>query len=74
MSPEEVLHLIKGLDVRKASGPDGVSAYMLRATAESIAPSLAKLQFITLNWQSIKEVVSCAYFLTFKRTLIQFPT
>ena len=28
--PEEVLHLIWGLDVKKANGPDGVSAYMLK--------------------------------------------
>ena len=28
MLPEEVLHLIRGLDVKKANGPDGVSAYM----------------------------------------------
>ena len=49
MSPEEVLHLIKGLDVRKASGPDGVPAYMLRAMAESIAPLLAKLFSLSLS-------------------------
>ena len=43
VSSEEVLHLIKGLDAKKASGSDGVSAYMLQATAEYIAPSPAKL-------------------------------
>ena len=43
VSPEEVLQPIIGLDVKKASGSDGVSAYMLQAAAEYIAPSLAKL-------------------------------
>ena len=38
VSPEEVLHLIKGLDVKKVSRSDEVSAYMLQATAEFIAP------------------------------------
>ena len=49
MSPEEVLHLIKGLGVKKASGSDGVSAYMLWATAECIAPSLAKPFSLSLS-------------------------
>ena len=43
MTNEEVLHLISGLDISKANGPDGISAYMLKATAESIASPLAKL-------------------------------
>ena len=48
VSPGEVLYLLKGLDIRKASGPDGVSTYMLKATAESIAPSLAKVFSLSL--------------------------
>ena len=42
-SIEEVLSLIRGLDVSKASGPDGISAHMLKSTALSIAPSLCVL-------------------------------
>ena len=42
VSPDEVLHIIYGLDINKANGPDGISAYMLKATAESIVYSLAK--------------------------------
>ena len=49
VSPEEVLHLIKGLAVNKASGPDGVSMYMLKAVAESIAPTLAILFSLSLS-------------------------
>ena len=36
VSPDEVLHIIYGLDINKANGPDGISAYMFKATAESI--------------------------------------
>ena len=40
---QEIVQLIKGLDVSKANGPDGISARMLKATSESIAPSLTNL-------------------------------
>ena len=40
---EEVLHLINDLDTTKANSPDGIFAFMLKATASSIAPSLPKL-------------------------------
>ena len=36
----EIKQLLKGLDVSKANGPDRISAHMLRATFESIAPSM----------------------------------
>ena len=37
---QDNVQLIKDLDVSKANGPDGISARMLKATTESIAPSL----------------------------------
>ena len=40
---QEIVQLIKGLDVSKANGPDGISARMLKATCESIAPSLTNI-------------------------------
>ena len=40
---EEVEHLLLNLDVSKASGPDGISATMLKHTATSIAPSVTAL-------------------------------
>ena len=40
---EEVLELLLSLDVTKSSGPDGISARMLKATATSIASSLCRL-------------------------------
>ena len=46
---EEILSLIRGLDVSKASGPDGISAHMLKSTASSIAPSLCDLFNISIS-------------------------
>ena len=42
---EEVISYIMLLDVNKASGPDGISSKMLKATAHSIAPTLTKFFF-----------------------------
>ena len=39
----EVYDLLVSLDVSKSSGPDGISARMLKYTATSIAPSVTKL-------------------------------
>ena len=36
-------HLLLSLDINKASGPDGISGKMLKATAHEIAPSITKL-------------------------------
>ena len=54
--PEELLcteskvyDLVASLDVSKASGQDGISARMLKATACSIAPSLTKLFNLSLQ-------------------------
>ena len=46
---EEVLYSLEILDVNRANGPDGISAYMLKATAESISHSLARLFSISLS-------------------------
>lgn len=46
---EEVYGLLSSLDVSKASGPDGISARMLRMTAEFIAPSVCKLFNLSLQ-------------------------
>ena len=40
---EEVYFFLKDLDISKASGPDGISARMLKLTAEVIAPSVTTL-------------------------------
>ena len=40
---EQVFYYLSNLDTRKANGPDGISARMLKETAKSIAPSLTHL-------------------------------
>lgn len=40
---DEVCNLLLSLDASKASGPDGISARMLKHTANAIAPSITKL-------------------------------
>jgi hypothetical protein len=49
---EEVEHLLETLDVTKSSGPDGISAKMLKSVAQSIAPSVMRLvnQSIKSGW------------------------
>ena len=46
---EEVYGMLSSLDISKASGPNGVSARMLKMTAEFIAPSVCKLFNISLQ-------------------------
>ena len=40
---EEIEHLLESLDVSKSTGPDGISARMLKAVVHSIAPSVTRL-------------------------------
>ena len=49
ITPEEVFTLTNKLDINKANGPDCISAYMLKATAGSIASPLAKLFNLSLT-------------------------
>ena len=46
---EEVQSLLGSLDTTKATGPDGVSAIMLKRTAPSIAPAMTKLFNLSLR-------------------------
>ena len=59
----KIEQLLNGLDVLKANGPDGISAHMLRATSESIAPSLTNLFKLSITkshfpklWKSARVV------------------
>ena len=62
---EEILSYIQALDATKASGPDGISIKMLKYTATSIAPSLAKLFNISIKlaWalSNVLENFCCSY-------------
>ncbi len=46
---EEIYFFLSSLDTNKATGPDGISAQMLKATAGSIAPSVTKLLNLSLS-------------------------
>jgi len=46
---EEVLFLLTSLDVTKASGPVGISAHMLKATAAANAPVVTKLFNLSIS-------------------------
>ena len=61
--PEELLctesgvyDLVASLDVSKASGQDGISVRVLKATACSIAPSITKLLNLSLQSGTIPSV------------------
>jgi len=45
---DEVEHLLSSVDTSKASGPDGISARMLRSTAAGIAPAVTALFNLSL--------------------------
>ena len=66
ITPEEVFTVINKLDINKANGPDCISAYMLKATAGSIASPLAKLFNLSLTtgkfpqmWKTASIVLRC---------------
>ena len=48
-SEGEVLDLIFSLDASKSSGPDGISARMLKEVSFSVTPSLTKLFNLSLS-------------------------
>ena len=49
---EEVFSLLTSLDVTKASGPDGISAHMLKFIAATIAPVVTKLFNLSVTARS----------------------
>jgi len=53
---EEVLALLHNLEVKKASGMDGISAHMLKATAHSIAPGITQLFNISIRLGRIPDL------------------
>ncbi|XP_071478923.1 uncharacterized protein [Diadema antillarum] len=52
--PKVVLKKLRNLDTSKATGPDGISATVLKNCAPELAPVLSKLFQISLNFQSGK--------------------
>ena len=52
---EEVLFLLTSLDATKASGPEGILAYMLKATAAAITPVVTKLFNLSISTGSFPQ-------------------
>ena len=48
-SVDEIYHSLSTLDTSKATGPDKISAHMLKATASAIAPSVTVLMNLSLQ-------------------------
>ena len=48
-SEDQILDMLASLDVTKSNGPDNISARMLKATATSLAPSVAALFNLSLQ-------------------------
>ena len=46
---DEILEMLLSLDTTKSSGPDGISATMLKQTAVSIAPGITKLMNLSIS-------------------------
>ena len=56
---DDVVQLLSSLDINKASGPDNISARMLKATAHSIAPSVTKLFNICIRNGTLPSMWKC---------------
>ena len=50
---QEVQDILKSLDISKATGPDGISARMLKETSSTITPSLTKLIKLSLQHKKV---------------------
>ena len=63
INSKEVFRILKSLDISKATGPDGISARLLRQVAPAISESLTKLFNISLaenkfpsEWKKANEI------------------
>ena len=52
-SVDEIYHSLSTLDTSKATGPDKISAHMLKATAKCIAPSVTVLMNCTYRTEEV---------------------
>jgi hypothetical protein len=52
----EVYDLIVGLDTSKSTGPDGISAKMLRGAVDAVVPSLTRLFNLSITTGSFPEL------------------
>ena len=55
-SISSVLTQLQTLDIKKATGPDGISAYFLRSVAEELAAPDIYFQYIYSEWLLTKSL------------------
>ena len=62
-SVNKIYHSLSTLDTSKATGPDKISAHMLKATARSIAPSVTVLidELVPPNWHCTYRMEEVSY-------------
>ena len=63
----DVFHLLCAVDTTKASGPDGVSGYMLKGSAEFIAFSLAHLFNMSIKFGRVPLHGKCPLLCQFQK-------
>ena len=69
---EEVLSLLQSLDVTKASGPEGISARMLKGTAVAITPVVTKLFNLSLKSGTFPQAAKMSLIMPIPKSL--YPT
>ena len=57
---KEILFLFQNLEVKKASGMDGISTHMLKATAHSITPKVTQLFDISIKLGNLLFGIGCS--------------
>ena len=55
VDPKEVAKLLDGLNVHKASGPDGLNARVLKECSNEISPILALIYNESLAWGDVPD-------------------
>ena len=66
----QIYDLLYGLDVSKSSGPDGISARMLKYTAASIAPSICKIFNLSIRMGRLPEMWKLSLLFRFQKLQI----
>ncbi len=66
-SYEEILQIMEELDVNKATGPDGVSNWILKVCREQLADKIQSSGDITITGKSTKKLEESKYYTNIQR-------
>ena len=53
INPEEVARVFRGLHIKKASGPDGISAFFLKSFSQELTPAWSPLFQLSIDTYTI---------------------